>query len=379
MLAAAAETATHAASAGIAEKAWLIPLLPALSFLVILFFGKKLPKGGSESGLLAVGASFVLAVLVAFEWISDHTVVDQHWVWWSNGHVDITIGQHVDGLTAMMFLVVTFVSLMVHIYSTGYMHGDVRFTHFFAALSLFTAAMLFMVLADNTLQLHDRLGAGRALLLHADRPLVRGEEQLQRRPQGLLHHEDGRRRPHARRHHAVLRRRRDVPHRDPQPDGPRARDRPRAAPGRRGAAVPRRHGQERPVPAPHLAARRHGRPHARLRPDPRRHHGRGRRLPGGPGLRRLLGGLLDRGRRAELDGADRRHHDDHRRRAGLRAGRHQTGAGLLHRQPAGLHGGRPVGRGVDGRRVPPLHPRLLQGAAVPRARARSSTPCTATT
>ena len=50
-----------------------------------------------------------------------------------------TIGKHVDGLTAMMFVVVTFVSLMVHIYSTGYMHGDVRFTHFFAALSLFTA------------------------------------------------------------------------------------------------------------------------------------------------------------------------------------------------------------------------------------------------
>src|SRR5581483_10629209 len=58
-----------------------------------------------------------------------------------------TLGQHVDGLTAMMFVVVTFVSLMVHIYSTGYMHGDERFTHFFAALSLFT------VLADNLLQL----------------------------------------------------------------------------------------------------------------------------------------------------------------------------------------------------------------------------------
>jgi NADH-quinone oxidoreductase subunit L len=53
----------------------------------------------------------------------------------------------------MMFVVVTFVSLMVHVYSTGYMHGDVRFTYFFAALSLFTASMLFMVLADNFLQL----------------------------------------------------------------------------------------------------------------------------------------------------------------------------------------------------------------------------------
>ena len=136
-----------------ADKAWLIPLLPALSFFVILFFGKKLPKGGSESGILAVGTSFVLAVIVAAQWISQGEIVDQHLTWWTNGKVHITIGQHVDGLTAMMFVVVTFVSLMVHIYSTGYMHGDVRFTYFFAALSLFTASMLFMVLADNLLQL----------------------------------------------------------------------------------------------------------------------------------------------------------------------------------------------------------------------------------
>jgi len=149
----ATEAVTHAAGAGIAEKAWLIPLLPALSFLVILFFGKKLPKGGSESGILAVGFSFVLSVFVAIDWITNHAIVDQHWVWWHNGEAKVTIGQHVDGLTAMMFLVVTFVSLMVHVYSTGYMHGDVRFTFFFAALSLFTASMLFMVLADNLLQL----------------------------------------------------------------------------------------------------------------------------------------------------------------------------------------------------------------------------------
>jgi len=136
-----------------ADKAWLIPLLPALSFFVILFFGKKLPKGGSESGILAVGTSFVLAVIVAAQWIDKGEIVDQHLTWWTNGKVHITIGQHVDGLTAMMFVVVTFVSLMVHIYSTGYMHGDVRFTYFFAALSLFTASMLFMVLADNLLQL----------------------------------------------------------------------------------------------------------------------------------------------------------------------------------------------------------------------------------
>src|SRR5919106_4057590 len=116
----ATEAVTTAAAAGIAEKAWLIPLLPALSFFVILFFGKKLPKGGAESGILAVGASFLLSVFVAFDWIKNAAVVDQHWVWWHNRHAQVTIGQHVDGLTVMMFLVVTFVSLMVHVYSVGY-------------------------------------------------------------------------------------------------------------------------------------------------------------------------------------------------------------------------------------------------------------------
>src|SRR5213594_1442407 len=105
----ATEAVTHAAEAGIAEKAWLIPLLPALSFFVILFFGKKMPKGGSESGIIAVGTSFVLALMVAAQWIKDEHIVDQHFTWWSNGKVHITIGQHVDGLTAMMFVVVTFV------------------------------------------------------------------------------------------------------------------------------------------------------------------------------------------------------------------------------------------------------------------------------
>ena len=53
----------------------------------------------------------------------------------------------------MMLFVVTLISLLVHIYSTAYMHDDVRFTYFFAALSLFTASMLTLVVADNTLQL----------------------------------------------------------------------------------------------------------------------------------------------------------------------------------------------------------------------------------
>jgi NADH-quinone oxidoreductase subunit L len=137
----------------VAENAWLIPFLPFVSFFVILLFGKRLPKKGAESGLLAVGTSFVLSIATAVEWIDKEEVVARHWKWWENGTTEVTVGTHVDGLTVMMLIVVTFVSLMVHVYSTGYMHGDQRFTFFFAALSLFTASMLNLVVADNTLQL----------------------------------------------------------------------------------------------------------------------------------------------------------------------------------------------------------------------------------
>lgn len=138
------------------DNAWLIPLLPAISFLVILFFGKHLPKKGAEVGIGALTASFVIALLGALEWIGEEVPREPahgHHDWFDIGGVHIGAGYHVDGLTVMMLVVVTFISLMVHVYSTGYMHGDRRYTFFFAALSLFTAAMLLLVVADNTLQL----------------------------------------------------------------------------------------------------------------------------------------------------------------------------------------------------------------------------------
>ena len=138
------------------DNAWLIPLLPAISFLVILFFGKRLPKKGAEVGIAALTASFVIALLGALEWIGEEVPrhpVHGHHEWFELGGVHFGAGFHVDGLTVMMLVVVTFISLMVHVYSTGYMDGDRRYTFFFAALSLFTAAMLLLVVADNTLQL----------------------------------------------------------------------------------------------------------------------------------------------------------------------------------------------------------------------------------
>ena len=73
--------------------------------------------------------------------------------WFETGGVTVKVGTLVDGLSALMLVVVTFISLLVHIFSTDYVAGDRRYTHYFAFLSLFTASMLFFVIADNTLQM----------------------------------------------------------------------------------------------------------------------------------------------------------------------------------------------------------------------------------
>jgi NADH-quinone oxidoreductase subunit L len=138
------------------EKAWLIPLIPFISWWITLFVGKRLPGKGAEVGIAAVGSSCLLSLLCAVTWIGKaepREAVTKQVQWLRIGEVDIHAGIHVDGLTVMMLVVVTFISLMVHVYSFGYMHGDRRFTYFYAALSLFTASMLLLVVADNLLQL----------------------------------------------------------------------------------------------------------------------------------------------------------------------------------------------------------------------------------
>ncbi len=75
------------------------------------------------------------------------------WTWWENGAISFEFGFLADGLSVMMLFVVTAISLLVHIYSTEYLEGDRRFTHYYAFLSLFTASMLFYVVSSNTLQM----------------------------------------------------------------------------------------------------------------------------------------------------------------------------------------------------------------------------------
>lgn len=135
---------------------WLVPLLPILSFFVILFFGKKMRNGGHAVGIVAVAVGFVLSLFAFIELAAGNAAVEKAWTWFQFGggeSLKLELGMNYDFLTGVMFVVVTGVSLLVQIYSTGYMHDDERYTVFFAFLSLFTGSMLFMVIANNLMQL----------------------------------------------------------------------------------------------------------------------------------------------------------------------------------------------------------------------------------
>jgi NADH-quinone oxidoreductase subunit L len=157
---AASETLNPLATGWFLENAWLIPIIPAIGFALIIFFGKQLPKKGSEIGVLSMLVSLGLAAGAAYQWIervnsaSYEQFVEpvvRTWSWWTIGGVDLTIGQSIDGLAVIILVVVTFISTLVQIYSVEYLHGDRRYTHFFAALTLFSAGMLAMVIAEDTI------------------------------------------------------------------------------------------------------------------------------------------------------------------------------------------------------------------------------------
>ena len=163
MFAEASTVAHKALSSGwFLEHAFIIPIIPAVAFALIIFFGKKLPMKGSELGILSMLASLVFAVGAALQWINrvngatEEQFIDpviRSWTWWNSGGFEFGIGQHIDGLSLTILVVVAFISSLVQIYSLEYLRGDRRYTHFFASLTLFSAGMLNMVVAENMIQL----------------------------------------------------------------------------------------------------------------------------------------------------------------------------------------------------------------------------------
>ena len=132
---------------------WLVPLLPFLSFWTILFFGKKMKSRGHAVGIGAMGLAWLLSIAGFVELASGNSSVVKSWTWIQFTSFRLEFGMNYDFLCGIMFVVVTSISLLVQVYSTGYMHDDKRYTWFYAALSLFTSSMLFLVIANNLLQM----------------------------------------------------------------------------------------------------------------------------------------------------------------------------------------------------------------------------------
>jgi NADH-quinone oxidoreductase subunit L len=184
--------------------AWIIPAVMTASFVIILFVGKRFSERVTSGiGIFAVGVCLVLSSGIGVQWVqrtnhppevhgteieespagevpasegvsegehaspivvaaSDAGADEEHHsvppvvtttTWFEVSGRAVQVGTLVDGLTAMMLITVSIISLLVHIYSKAYLKDDIRFTHYYAFLSMFTASMLFYVMGATTLQM----------------------------------------------------------------------------------------------------------------------------------------------------------------------------------------------------------------------------------
>lgn len=133
----------------------LIPFLPLAAFLINIIFGKTLVKDKAHwISILAVFGSWVVSVMTVAEVLQGRTINRDLYNWIVSGDFRVSVGFLIDQLTAVMLVVVTTCSTLIHIYSAGYMHGDKGYYRFFSYLSLFTFSMLMLVMANNFLQLY---------------------------------------------------------------------------------------------------------------------------------------------------------------------------------------------------------------------------------
>ena len=312
--------------------AWLLPTLPVLAAVLGLLGMRIVPGGPAVPAIAGSLATVVIACLVFAGQIGapaqPHLMSTE---WTPIGGFTLNVGTLVDGLAAATAVMVAVVALLVQIYSMAYMAGDTRYGTYAAEVSLFTAAMMLVVVASSLFELlvgWELMGLCSYLLI------------------GHYHH-DKVARDAAVKSFVVTRigdvgflfgifvlgfgvHSFDIGHVNAVAGSTRGtpacgRCRPHDAGRRLALASVRRRRQERAVPAARLAAGRDGRPDPDQRADPRRHDGRGRHLRGGAALPGLPGrsGLADRARDHCL------HHDARRRPGRARAGRPQAGAGLV--------------------------------------------------
>jgi len=132
----------------------LVPLAPLAGAILAGFFGKILGRTGSHVvTILGVAISFALSVVIYQDVQAGHLFNGAVYTWMQSGGLKLQVGFLIDPLTVTMMLVVNFVSLMVHVYTIGYMADDPGYQRFFSYISLFTFSMLMLVMSNNFVQL----------------------------------------------------------------------------------------------------------------------------------------------------------------------------------------------------------------------------------
>ena len=133
--------------------AYIIPFLPLASFFINIFVGKRLPRKGDWVSLATIAAALVMSIGILVEVFQafDPNFRYHFTIPWLSitNRFALNVGILVDNVTAIMLVVVTGVSTLVHLYSMGYMHGDPRYNRFFAYLSIFSFSMLGLVLSES--------------------------------------------------------------------------------------------------------------------------------------------------------------------------------------------------------------------------------------
>ena len=132
----------------------LVPLAPLLGAIVAGLFCRVIPRWVAHSAtILGVGVAFVVSFIIFKDVMAGNTFNGPVYQWLSSGDYKFEVGFLIDQLTVTMMLVVTFVSLMVHIYTIGYMQDDPGYNRFFSYIALFTFSMLMLVMSNNFMQL----------------------------------------------------------------------------------------------------------------------------------------------------------------------------------------------------------------------------------
>jgi NADH-quinone oxidoreductase subunit L len=132
----------------------LIPAMPLLSFLVIAFLSKKYKLASALISIFAIIGSFALSAVLLWAQLDSPHSIEINIPWMYLGEIKVHIGVLINQLTVIMLMVVTTVSLLVQIYSIGYMHGDEGFSRFFSYISIFSFSMLMLVISNNFIQIY---------------------------------------------------------------------------------------------------------------------------------------------------------------------------------------------------------------------------------